>query len=75
MAWARWMVRQASCWAAAELCFLRGMPANRGGIEQHLRALQRGQPRALGIPLVPADERADSSDAGVERRDSPGRRG
>ena len=58
----------------AELRFLRGMPADRGGIEQNLRALQRGQARAFGIPLVPADQRADSADAVSKARKprSPG---
>src|SRR5262245_4074262 len=34
------------------------MPADGGGIEEHLRAKQRGDPRRLRIPLVPADEDA-----------------
>ena len=66
MAWARWMVRQASCCDCAELGFLRGMPADGGGIEQDLGALQRGQARAFRIPLVPADQRAHAADVGVE---------
>src|SRR5262245_10200831 len=49
------------------LCLLRGMPPDRRGIAEHGGALQRRQPRTLGIPLVPADERADASRGGVER--------
>ena len=60
------MVRQASCWEWSEFGFLGRMPADRRGIEQNLRALQRGQPRAFGIPLVPADQRSHTPDAGVE---------
>ena len=45
----------------AELVFLRRMPADGGGIEEDLGALQRGEARAFGIPLVPADERADAA--------------
>ena len=58
----------------AELLFLRRVPADGRGIEQHLRALQRREPRALGIPLVPANERADAASGrvdGLEAR-SPG---
>src|SRR5437868_3794278 len=43
------------------LLFLCGMPTDRGGIEEHLRALQCGQSSAFGVPLVPADQRADAS--------------
>ena len=50
----------------SELRFLRGMPADRGGIEQDLGALQRGQAGAFGIPLVPAHQRAHAADGGVE---------
>ena len=50
----------------SELRFLRGMPSDRGGIEQYLRALQRGQAGAFGIPLVPAHQRAHAADGGVE---------
>ena len=45
----------------AELLLLRRMPADGGGIEEHLGALQRGKPRGLGIPLIPADERAHAA--------------
>src|SRR6266851_8900339 len=51
----------------SELFFLRRMPADRSRIKQYLRPLQRGQPRALRIPLVPAHQRADPSNLSVER--------
>ena len=44
----------------AVLGLLGGVPADRGGVEQDLGPLQRGQAGGLGIPLVPADERADA---------------
>src|SRR5580698_2834018 len=50
----------------AELRFLGGMPADRSGIKQHVRSLQCGQTSALGIPLVPADERSHAANAGVK---------
>ncbi len=64
MAWARWMVRQASCCAAPIFRLLRGMPADGGGIEQDLRAGKRGQARGFGIPLIPADQRRDAARSG-----------
>ena len=39
--------------------FFARMPADGGGIKQDLRALQRGEPRGFGIPLVPANQHAD----------------
>ena len=66
MAWARWMVRQASCWDWPNSAFSGGMPADGGGVEQDLGALQGGQAGAFGIPLVPADQRAHAADGGVE---------
>ena len=45
---------------------LRRMPADGGGIEQHLRAAERGQTRGLGIPLVPANQRRNARVAGIE---------
>src|SRR5882672_7584258 len=39
----------------AELGFLGGMPADCGGVEKNLRALQGGEARAFGEPLIPAD--------------------
>ena len=65
MAWLRWMVSQAACCCAPWLGFLAGMPADGGGVEEDLRALQRGQPRGFGIPLVPADQHADLAVAGL----------
>ena len=44
----------------AELGLLGGVPADGGGVEQDLGPLQGRQPGGLGIPLVPADERADA---------------
>src|ERR1039457_7110933 len=38
-----------------------GMPADGSGVEDGLRAAERSQAGGLGIPLVPADERADRS--------------
>jgi hypothetical protein len=35
------------------------VPADAGGIENDLRAAERGETRALGIPLVPANLDAD----------------
>ena len=66
MAWARWMVRQASCCAFSEFGFLRRVPSDRRGIEKNLRALQRREPRAFGIPLVPADQSSNAAHVGVE---------
>src|SRR6202040_980675 len=43
----------------AEFRFLVRMPAYAGGIENHLRATERGDAGAFGIPLVPADLHAD----------------
>src|SRR2546430_11836638 len=40
----------------AELRLLARMPADRGRVEQHLGALQRGQPGSLGEPLIPANQ-------------------
>src|ERR1035441_5869690 len=41
------------------------MPANGGGVEKNLGALQHGEPCGLGIPLVPTDQHADLSVAGL----------
>src|SRR3954447_8100143 len=40
----------------AEFFFLRRVPADGGGIKEHLRALKGREARALGIPLVPTNE-------------------
>ena len=50
----------------AVLRFLRGMPADGGGIEQDVRAAQRGEARGFGIPLVPADQRRDAAELRIE---------
>ena len=51
---------------AVRRLFLR-VPADRRRVEEDIRALQRGEASSLGIPLVPAHERPDSSHARVER--------
>ncbi len=43
----------------APLVLLGRMPADRGRIEEHLRAEQARDARGLRIPLVPADQHAD----------------
>jgi hypothetical protein len=43
------------------------MPADRRQVEEDLGAAQRRQPRALRIPLIPADQGADPSRGRVER--------
>src|SRR6266480_4033963 len=50
----------------AVLLFLRRKPADRRGVEQNVRALQRGETRAFRIPLVPADQRPHRPDLRVE---------
>src|SRR6202171_2749903 len=50
----------------AVLRFLVRVPADGRRVEDHRRALQRREPRVLGIPLVPADERADAARLGIE---------
>jgi len=50
----------------AELGFLCWVPADGGWVEQHVCALQGGEARTLGIPLIPADKRADASGLGIE---------
>ena len=40
----------------AKFLFLRRVPADGGGIKKHLGPLQSGQPRGLGIPLIPANQ-------------------
>ena len=49
----------------AVLGFFRGMPADGGGVEENLGALQRGEAGAFGEPLVPADQDADLAVGGV----------
>src|SRR5205823_6191308 len=43
----------------AVLRFFARMPADRRGVEEDLCALDRGEPRAFGEPLVPANQHAD----------------
>ena len=50
----------------AVLRLLLRMPADRGRVEEHDRALQGGEARALRVPLVPADERSDPALLRVE---------
>ena len=52
-----------------------GVPADRGRIEQQIRAGQRHQARAFGIPLVPADEQAELADRGLDRLEAEIARG
>src|SRR5258708_26598163 len=44
------------------------MPADAGGIKNDLRAVEGGNPRSLGIPLVPTNLHADASIARIEIR-------
>ena len=67
MACGRWIVSQALDLRLAELGLLGGVPADRRGVEEDLGALQGRQPGGLGIPLVPANERADPGVRGLER--------
>src|SRR5205823_7260186 len=46
------------------------MPADGRGIEQDGGTLQGGETSAFGIPLVPADQRADASHTRVERAEA-----
>src|SRR4029077_3265433 len=50
----------------AELFFFAGMPADTRGIENHLSALESGQARTFGIPLIPTNLNADASISGIE---------
>src|SRR5208283_5406876 len=54
----------------AVLRLLVRMPADCRGIEEHVRPLKGGQPRALGIPLVPADQRPKLPEIGFESLES-----
>src|SRR5690348_3510029 len=48
----------------AILGLLRWMPADRGWVKEDLSSLERSEPRAFRIPLVPADQHADLAIAG-----------
>src|SRR4029077_10500393 len=50
----------------ADFSLLARMPADGGWIEEDFGSLQRRQPRRLRVPLIPADEHADSPVARVE---------
>ena len=50
----------------AVLRLLARVPADGGRVEEDGRAPQRGEPRGLRVPLVPADEGADAARASVE---------
>src|SRR5208337_3714776 len=50
----------------AEFGLLRGMPSDSGRIKQNARSLQCRKSRAFGIPLVPADQRAEFSGGSVK---------
>src|SRR5208337_5638534 len=54
----------------AEFRLLRWMPADRRGIKQNARSLQCREARRFGIPLVPANQRAQLSGGGVEGLES-----
>src|SRR6185436_12584721 len=59
----------------APLLLLARMQADCRGVEEDRRTAQRGEPRRLGIPLVPADERPDASVLRVERLEAEVARG
>src|SRR5437660_705189 len=54
----------------AELGFFVRMPADAGGIKNYVRAAESCEPRAFGIPLVPADLHAHARVLGVEIRET-----
>src|SRR5688572_31322717 len=54
---------------AVRAFFLR-VPADRRGIEQDGRALERSEPGALRVPLVPAHQRADAARGRIERAEA-----
>ncbi len=54
----------------AEFPLLGGMPANRRGIEENVCPGEARKARALRIPLVPAHQHTDASEACVEIRKS-----
>ena len=49
-----------------KLIFFSRMPANRGGIEDCLGALESGQPCGLRVPLIPADQRAHAAKSSID---------
>ena len=62
IAWLRIMVSQAACWLGAVFRLFRVQPADGRRIEQNLGTAQGRQPRRLGIPLIPADQRSDAAE-------------
>src|SRR5204863_5027906 len=54
----------------AELRFFVGMPANAGGIKNHVRAAKSGEARTFGVPLVPANLHADARVFCIEIREA-----
>src|SRR5207249_1591462 len=54
----------------AEFFFLARMPADRRREKKNLRAAQRSEPRAFGIPLVPADADADARELRLPREEA-----
>src|SRR5262245_9739156 len=56
--------------AGAECILLLRMPADRGRVDEDLRAFERSQSGGLRIPLVPAHENAERADRRIERAES-----
>src|ERR1051325_4300809 len=54
----------------AVFLFLLWMPADGGGVEENLRASHRREPRAFGIPLVPADQHSDLPELRLPRTET-----
>src|SRR5204863_10029751 len=52
--------------ALAEFRLLVRAPADRGRVGEDLGALERGEPRGLGVPLIPADEHTELRGRSVE---------
>src|ERR1700756_1736695 len=53
-----------------KLGFLRRMPPNRRGVKQYMSTLQRRKPRALRIPLIPANQSAYAPGSSIKRAKS-----
>lgn len=49
---------------SAVMLFFGRMPADGGGVEKDLGALERGQTGRFGVPLVPADQNAEGAESG-----------
>src|SRR5208283_2112045 len=50
----------------AKLSLLGGMPSDGGGIKENACSLQSRKPRAFRIPLIPANQRAESSRCSIK---------